>query len=177
MDVVMIAATICFLLLAMGFGVVFARLISRDRIVSELDDPDTLFSPARYRAMERLLDETDRKFLASHRCCTPKMEQGFRRVRIKIFRGYMQLLADDFSRIVKAIKFHIIHSEVDRADLAGIVMKEQFRFSVGMMCAEAKLMLYGFGWRGVDATALVHSLDAMRAHLQSLVAVAQPAAS
>ena len=57
MDLVIIAITVCFLLLAAGFGVVFARLISRDRIALPISESDTIFSPNRYRVVERLLEE------------------------------------------------------------------------------------------------------------------------
>lgn len=175
MDVVTIGIAICFVLLAIGFGSVFASLISRDRIVPQPDDPEALFSPARYTAMQRLLKEADQKYIASHRACTPQLGNKLRKARIKIFRGYMRMLSDDFNRICAAIKVVMVSCKVDRSDLAGIMMKQQFLFAVGMMQVEFKLILYGFGWSGVDASGLVRSLDAMRAQLQSLVAVAQPA--
>jgi hypothetical protein len=176
-DAVVIAAAISFILLGIGFGVVFARLISRDRIVAPLDDAEALFSPARYSAMDRLLKETDQEFLSSHPGYKPASKQKLLKVRIKIFRGYMQMLSDDFNRICRAIKVVMVSCKVDRSDLAGLIMKQQFLFAVGMLQVEFKLVLYGFGWSTVDASGLVRSLDGMRTQLQSMVAVAEPSAA
>ena len=89
----------------------------------------------------------------------------------------MRQLDDDFNLICKGIKLHMITSEADRSELAGIMMKQQLRFAVGMMYVECKLTLYSLGWNGVDAGGLVHSLDAMRAQLQALSALAAPTAA
>ena len=97
MDVVIIAPAIGFILLAVGFGVVSARLISRDRIALPVDESDALCSPTRYRIVERLLAEADQKLVAS--LPDRRMARKFRKVRVKIFRGYMMLLSEDFNRI------------------------------------------------------------------------------
>jgi len=55
MDLVIIASTMCFLLLAASFAAVFARLISRNRVPLRIDDSDLILSPNRYRVAERLL--------------------------------------------------------------------------------------------------------------------------
>ncbi len=171
---VVIASIICFVVLTAGFGLVVSR-ISRHRPALDCDESDALFSQARYQVMERLLAEADRNFVA---CLgKPKMERKFRRVRIKIFRGYLRQLSQDFSRICKAIKVHMITSDVDRSDLAKVVMKQRFRFALGMMHVEFNLILFRFGWSGVDASSLVESLDMMRARLLCLVTVAAEAAA
>lgn len=179
MDVVIIAPAIGLILCAAVLGIFFARLISRDRIYSPADVPadlvpETLFTPSRYRAMQRLLEEAGLRFLSSHPGCTPQLKKKFRKVRIKIFRGYMQQLAKDFNRMCKAIKLHMIHSERDRSELASVVMKEQFRFAVAMMYAEFRLMLYGVGWSRVDVTSLIQSFEGMRMRLHQLAAIAEP---
>jgi len=174
MLVVIFSATLCFLLLALGFGAVFARLISRDRIDVLPDDLDDIFSAARYRVMERLLAEADQKVVAA--LGDPRAEKKFRRLRTRIFRGYMLQLSDDFSRICKAIQLLMANSEVDRPELAGMMLKQRFQFATGMMYMELRLMLYSFGWSGVDPSRLILSLDTMRAQFEYLVAVAEPAA-
>jgi len=177
MGVVIITVAFTFILLGVGFAVVFVRLISRDRTPSAPDESEALFSPTRYRAMERLLTETDQKFIASHPFFTPQLEKKLRQTRIKSFRGYVRMLADDFNQICKAIRVLMVTYKVDRSDLAGLLMKQQFLLAVGMMHVEFKLILYSFGWAGVDVSGLVHSLDAMRVRLQSLAAVALPSAA
>jgi len=178
MDVVIVAGAVGLILCGAGFVIVFARLISRDRLVSIPNDPQSLlFSPARYRAMERLLDEVDQKFISSHHACTPRMQKRFRKARVRIFRGYTRQLSDDFSRISKAIRAHMVSSQVDRTALAGVMMREQLRFALQMTLVEIRLILYGFGWRGVDTSGVLHCLEHMRAQLQALVPAAHSAAA
>jgi hypothetical protein len=177
MDVVIIGGAVGFILPAIGLCVVFAKLISRHNTPSTPWDPQTIFSSTRYRPMERLLAEMDRKFIASHPGCTREMERNFRRARVKIFRGYMQQLSSDFNGICKAIKLLIITSKVDRTDLATVVFKAQFQFAVNTWQVELKLFLYGFGWSSVDATSVVRHFDALRTQLQYLMLTAQPSAA
>jgi len=173
MDVVIFAFGVCFIVLAVGFGVVFARLISGDASILPPGEADSIFSPARYRVMERLLAEADQKFVET--LPDPKMLVKFRKVRIRIFRGYMQQLSDDFTRIRRAIRTLIVSSPKDRPELSRMILQQQVRFTLGMMSVECKLILYEFGLSGVDARAMLDALDAMRGQLQSLVPLAAPA--
>lgn len=178
MEVVIIAGIAGLILLIAGFAFLFKKVLSRrDEDFSPADIVNEPFSPERYRAMERVLAKADEYFIASHPGCTGGMTKRFRKVRIAIFRGYVHLLSEDFNRICKVIKLRMITSESDRSELAGVMMKQQFRFVMGMMYVECKLSLYSLGWKGIDASGLVHSLDAMRAQLQTLSALAAPAAA
>jgi hypothetical protein len=172
MDVVIIGATTAFILLAVGFGVVFARLISRDRIGLPVGESDDLCSPTRYRTVERLLAEADKKLAAA--IGDRKLTTKLRKVRVKIFRGYMMQLSEDFNRICKAIKVLMVTSQVDRPDLAGFLLKQQLIFIFAMMSVELKLLLYGFGWSNVDVHRLTDSVDAVCAQLRSLAAIVEP---
>jgi len=175
MEVLILAAMVCFVLLIAGFGVLFTKLLAaQDEMFSPEDVIKEPFSRERYRAMGRVLDETDRKFMSSHPGCTRQMEKNFRKRRVRIFRAYLQLLSGDFHRICKAIRLHMIACKIDRSDLAAAVMKEQFRFAVSMLYVEIKLTVYASGWRGVDTSSLIRSLDAMRDRLQSLAALPEP---
>jgi hypothetical protein len=174
MSVMMLLVTLIFIFLACGFGLLFIRLSSRDRVSFPPEDWEGIFSPTRYHAMERLLDDTDAEFLRSHRLFDRKAQNAFRSSRIRLFRGYMHQLSADFSRICKALKVLMVHSHVDRPDLAGLIMKQQFTFSLAMMKLEVKLTLYGFGWTGVDKKAVMEPLAAIRAQLQALAAIAEP---
>jgi hypothetical protein len=175
MDVVIISATLSFLFLALGFGLVFAKLISHDRLDLPSDDLDALFSASKYRVMDRLLAEADQKLVAS--MGDPSAEKKFRRLRIRIFRGYMLQLSEDFSGICKALQLLMTTLEVDRPELAGRMLRQRLRFAAGMMRVEWKLLLYSAGGSKVDSSRLIHSLDTMRAQLEHLVAVARPAAA
>jgi hypothetical protein len=172
MDLLIIAITVCFLLLAAGFAAVFARLISRERIGLPIDESDPIFSPNRYRVVERLLAEADLRTVAS--VGNKRLEKEFRKVRVKIFRGYMLQLSEDFNQICKAIKLLMVTSDRDRSELSGVILKQQFQFSLRLMRIEVDLVLYSLGWSGIDATALIESLDALRIQLRALVAVAEP---
>ena len=174
MDLITLAATVILMCLAAGFGVLFARLTSRDRLHLPREEWDGLFSLSRYKAMERLLDETDERFLRSHQTFTRQEEKKFRSQRVKLFRGYMHQLSEDFNRICKALKLLMVESRIDRPDLAGLLLKQQFTFSLAMMAVEVKLILYGVGWAGVDVKALMEPLTTVRAQLQALAAVAVP---
>jgi hypothetical protein len=174
MSVMMLLVTLIFIFLACGFSLLFVRLSSRDRASFPPEDWEGIFSPTRYHAMERLLDDTDAEFLRSHRLFDRKAQKAFRSSRIRLFRGYMHQLSADFGRICKALKVLMVHSHVDRPDLAGLIMKQQFTFSLAMMTLEVKLTLYGFGWTGVDAKAVMEPLAAIRAQLQVLAAIAEP---
>jgi hypothetical protein len=175
MDFITISAGVGFILLAMGFGLVFARLISRDRIIVPAEEGDAIFCPTRYRVMEQLLDEADQKLAA---CAgDPKAEHKIRKLRVKILHGYMHQLAEDFNSICKATKALLVNSEVDRPDIAGSLMKQQLLFSFLMMSVEMKLIVFGFGWRGVDVSSLTRTLNGMRAQLQCLAAIAEPSLS
>lgn len=174
MDAITVVATLVFICLAAGFGILFARLTSRDRLTVPHEEWEGIFSPSRYKVMERLLDETDQQFLWSHPKFSKDGEKKFRAARVKIFRGYMQQLSEDFGRICKALKVLMVHSQVDRPDLAGLLLKQQFTFSFAMMQVEVKLMLYGIGWAGVDVKTLLEPLANVRSQLQSLAAIAEP---
>jgi hypothetical protein len=122
--------------------------------------------------MERLLAEADQKLVASLN--DRRMARKFRKVRVMIFRGYMMQLSEDFNRICKAIKLLMVTSQVDRPNLAGILMKQQLIFVFAMISVELKLLLYGFGWSNVDVHTLTESVNTMCAQRRSLAAVAEP---
>jgi hypothetical protein len=176
MEVVFIVVTSCFLLLGIAFGLLISRLMSRGRLGAFSDDvSEDVFSSTRYCAMVRLLDEADQKFLRSHPAWSQRMEKRFRKARIRIFRGYLRQLSEDFHQVCKMIKVLMVTSKVDRSHLAGVMIKQQYWFAVGMIHVELKLILYGFGRSRVDISGLIHSVETMRGQLQLLVAVAEPA--
>jgi hypothetical protein len=105
------------------------------------------------------------------------VESNFRKARVTLFRAYMHQLSEDFHRVCKALKTLMVHAPVERHDLAGLILKQQFRFTVTMMTTEARLVLYSWGWAGVNAEALLEPLTAVRIQLQSLAAIADPSLS
>jgi len=179
MELSTVLATLLFAAPAAGFILLFMRLTSRDRASMPLpmEDWEGIFSPSRYRAMERLLDATDRDFLHARPGISRLVERKFRKARVTLFRAYMHQLSADFHRICKALKVLMVHSEVERNDLAGLILKQQFQFTLTMMTTEVRLVFYSLGWAGVDAQALLAPLTAVRSQLQSLAAIADPSFS
>ena len=175
LNIPILLAAAVFILLTIGFTLVFARLISRDRIDVLADDLESILSPTRYRPMERLLAEADQKLLEA--VGDLGLQRKFRRVRVRICRGYMQQLSDDFTKICKAIKVLLVTSKQDRPELAGSLMKEQVIFIFAMMAVEMKLLFYSAGVSTVDISAVTQSLDSVRAQLQLLVAATEPSAA
>lgn len=175
MNFTLILGVVCFVLVVAAFHFLFTRLLSlRNVIFSPSDILEEPFSAERYRAMDRLLDSADESFLACHPGCTRRMRRRFRKARISSFRAYVKLLSEDFRRICRAIKLQAINSQVDRSDLAAMVLKEQFRFARNMLYVEFRLAIYASGWKGVDASGLIASLNVMRESLQVLAAAVEP---
>ena len=168
MNAVMLGAALFLVLLGVGFGVLFAQLLSRDRTLPLPEDWEDVFSPARYKAMERLLEETDYQYLASRSGGNNKLERHLREKRVRIFHAYINCLSQDFTRICKAIKKVMVDSQVDRPDLAGLLMKQHFVFTLTALTIEFRLVLYNFGLGAPDGRDLIDSLDAMCAQLRTL---------
>jgi len=179
MEPMMLLAALMFAVPAAGFVMLIKRLTSRDRtsMPLPLEDWERILSPSRYRAMERLLDDTDRDFLHAQPGANRSVKNKFRKARVILFRAYMHQLSEDFQRVCKALKTLMVHAPVERHDLAGLILKQQFRFTVTMMTTEVRLALYSWGWAGVNAEALLEPLTAVRIQLQSLAAIADPSLS
>jgi hypothetical protein len=171
MAVVILASIVCSILLIAGFGVLFTKLLSSRNDAFAAEAP---FSPESYRPMGRLLDEADGKFITSHSGCTRQIKKKFRNQRINIFRAYLQLLSQDFHRVCKALRSYMVTCQVDRSNLAAVVMKEQFRFTASMVYVQFTLLVFASGWTGVDASRLIRAVDAMREQLQSLAMLPEP---
>jgi len=166
------------ILAVLGFAFLFLlkRLMSGGRKEALPGDLENIFAPARYKPMERLLDPADHEFLASQPSYSRRMERRFRANRVAIFRGYARCLSRDFARVAGALKVLMVHASVDRSALAGLLLKQRLTFSYTMFSLEVKLALHSFGWSAptVDVRNLVGALDAMRAQLRALAAVAEP---
>src|SRR5579863_6610202 len=166
MTAVLLGAALFLILVGAGFCLLFARLLSRERISTISDEYDEIFCPARYKAMERLLEETDYQYVASKSGNSKKLEKRFRAQRVRIFRDYVNCLSQDFTHICATIKKLMVDSEVDRPDLAGLLMKQNFIFTVTVLSIEIRLMLYSAGLGRPDGRDLVVSLDTMCTHLR-----------
>lgn len=134
-------------------------------------------STERYRPMMRLLDGRDLEFLSSQPGFNPHMAARIRAQRCQIFRGYLRCLCADFRRTSAALKLIMLHSQGDRPDLAGALIRHQIAFGWGMLAVNFRLHLYRFGLCTVDVAGLVRIFDTVRIELRSMVPSAVPAAA
>jgi hypothetical protein len=169
-------ATLLCLFLA-GSMILVCRKLVVDADLPADDDWVQQLSPARYKPLERLLDVGEYSRLKSHPAITRKMLRSFRNHRISIFRGYLNSLSVDYSRVCQTVKLLMVHSAQDRPDLASLLVKHRVTFTLRFMTAECRLTLHALGIGDVDVAGMVASLDSMRMELHSLMAAAQPTAA
>jgi hypothetical protein len=179
MNLLLLSATAIFAVLGTAFFVLFRTLASRDAKAGSAADWENIFSPTRYKPMERLLDEADYQFVKSQPGCSRALAKRLRTSRVTIFRGYSKCLGRDFSRVSNAIKLLMVHAAADRSALAGVLIKQRLRFSATMLTVECRLFLHAYGFRApnVEVRDLIESLDAMRMQLRTLSVAIQPAAA
>lgn len=174
MSVMLAIVTVLCLFLAGSFVLVLRKLVSAGQLPAEQDWVEQA-SPDRYRPMERLLNDLDFRRLETHPAIGPKMLRRFRAQRVRVFRGYLDCLSLDFSRVCQAVKLLMVESVQDRPDLATLLVKQHITFALRLMMAECSLTVYALGVGRVEVRPLVAALDSMRFELNSLMAAAQPA--
>ena len=179
MNLLLLSATGIFAVLGIAFFVLFRNLASRDIKAASIADWENIFSPARYKPMERLLNEGDYQFLKSQSGHNRGLERRLRSGRVTIFRGYSRCMGRDFTRVSKAIKILMVHAPADRSTLAAVLIRQRMLFNLNMMLVEYRLVLHTFGLRApsVEVRNLVESLDAMCAQLRALSVAVQPSAA
>ena len=163
--------TIATLVAVALFGALFAvvRKIISNNVELPLDSQWIVeLSFDRYRPMLRMLDVTELKALRSQPGYSPKLEADLRAQRCQVFRGYLRSLETDFRRVCTAAKLLLLQSELDRPDLASILMRQQASFAMGMAIVNVRLAFYRWGISGVDVSSLLKRLDAVSIELRSL---------
>ena len=159
-----------FVCLAVGVvAIVLRRLIGGAKSLPVSVDWINELSIARYRPMERLLNEEDFRFLAGHPGFDKKMLRRIRAERRKIFRGYLACLTRDFSLVGAALRLMVMYSAQDRPDLAGSLYKQQALFAIGRLAMEWRLFLHACGLGTVDVRGLVRSMEYMRLELRQMI--------
>src|SRR4051812_25849804 len=106
------------------FVYLLRRIISPARFAPFSLEWLNAFTAERYRAMGRLLAEDDYRFLAGQ-SVKPKAIRSLRAQRRRIFRGYLNEMRHDFSRICDGIKLFMVSAPQDRPDLAILLIKQQ----------------------------------------------------
>ena len=170
MNYILCGAGVLVALSALGFALLFRRLISpANNPLSNLEWCSQ-FSTATYRPMERLFFDEDYDFLAAQPGASAKLSKRLRVTRRRIFRQYLRCLSRDFDRIYVAAKFLLLHSPQDRPDLASALLKQRLVFRYAMAAVECRLVLQTVGIGKVDVRGLVGPLDAMQSQLRQLTA-------
>jgi hypothetical protein len=133
------------------------------------------FSVEKYRPMMRLLSNDDYQFLESQAGYEPAIANQLRAERRRIFRGYLRNLVRDFHRLHLAARMTMTYATNDRSDLAGVLLKQRFTFSVAVLTVEFRLILHTLGFGSVDVASLISSLENLRSDIGQLAASSQAA--
>lgn len=176
MNVIYVAAAGLALMTAAGFALLFRRLLSPARLDGLSRDWLSSFSVARYRPMERLLDEEDYRFLSSQSGDTTDLVRRLRAERRKIFRGYLGCLKKDFNRLEGLLRLYTVYAEEDRPELVRAILRRRLRFTCAFWAVEFRLLLHSLGMGTVDVRQVLAPLDSMKLQLGQLVLARQSAA-
>ena len=177
MSVILASTAGVVILLGIAFTILLRKLSPSVERAALPADWEKLYVGSRYKPMERLLDRDDYRLLAAQPG-NGRLVRRLRANRIAIFRGYARCLSRDFSRVSCALRMLMVHAQMDRSSLTGLLLKQELQFRVNMMSLEVRLALHGLGWTApeLDVSSLVDALDAMGAQLRALAATLQPAA-
>ena len=170
--VFIIAACICAGML-LAIALLFRKLSSPGSCLPVTAEWIEALSLEQYRPMMRLLDGQDLAFLRGQPGFTPAMEVRLRVQRCRVFRGYLRCLDADFSRVCTALKLVMLHSGLDRPDLASVLLHHQLMFASGLVVVQVRLFLYRWGLGTADVASLVNLFDVMRLELRSMVPMAE----
>ena len=163
-----LAALVC-LSIGAAMAFLFRRLIAGPKSLPVSVDWIYDISVTRYRPMERLLSETDYRFLSSHPAFDSRKLRSIRSERRKIFRAYLASLSRDFGLVGAALRLMMMYSSQDRPELAGALYKQQMTFAVGMLRVQWRLFLHACGMGTVDVTGLVRVIESMRLELRQMI--------
>lgn len=123
----------------------------------------------RYRPMLRLLSPDDLQFVPPG-AARRRLQQR----RIRLFRSYLRSLARDYGQLLSGVRMMMVHSSVDRPDLAKLLLRNQTLFALALCRIEMRLLLRGFGIGTVDVSPVLQALETLRSAHSGLLA-AQPA--
>ena len=173
----MITATFLLLSLAAGLAVVAFALGKRNRCAQagSFVHPQG-FSPDLYAPMLRLLDPAELAFVASQRGYTRDIGRALRRRRQQVLRQYLKALQADFGVLDRAAHLLLMHSPVERKDLARSLALQRMVFYRRLFALHCAAQAYAWGWDRVPAAAVVDSCEALRSLTEQLRAGLVPTA-
>lgn len=162
-----VAAAVALFTLLFVFGVLFRRL-SHTGANWRPVHPPTGGVAARYAPMQRLLDESEYRFLAAHPAFGKARARKIRAQRREIFRAYLRCLGRDYARVCACIRVVMMESGMDRPDLAKALLRNGTVFTAALVGIELRLALHALGVGTIDVRPMVASLEGMRQTLESL---------
>ena len=167
-------ATVAILLLGLGALFLVRRLGSDNQVLPVTTEWLSELSTDRYRPMQRLLEETDFRFLRSQKGFTPEMSSRLRRQRVQAFCGYLRMLEADFDRVGAALRLILANSECDRPEVASLLLQSRLMFAFALTGVHCRLVLFRWGLSGVDVAGLIQLFEGVRLELRTLVPAASP---
>jgi hypothetical protein len=123
------------------------------------------FAHDRYEPMARLLSDQDLRFLRAQPGFRPELGRKFTRERRRIFRLYLQELAQDFHRLHAHARAVVGSLPADHSPLVGMLLRQQLRFWFEMTAIEARLSFGLTGAGSVHARRLVDAIATMHAEI------------
>jgi hypothetical protein len=120
---------------------------------------------ARYEPMAQLLNGEDLQFLKAQPGFRPELGKKFSQERRRIFRLYLQELAQDFHRLHAHARVVVASLPADQSPLVGLLMRQQLRFWFEMMAIETRLSLGMAEACSIHARQLVEAIAAMHAEI------------
>jgi hypothetical protein len=150
------------LLIIFGFALQF--LVKMRSLGSRTVGEIPVFGADRYRPMLRLLSDDDLAFVSAD----SKLHRTLRARRRDLFRGYLRCLTRDYARLLAGVRQAMVHSEVDRPDLARALARNRALFAIAICKVEFRLALHATGVGSVDISGLVDALEALRSTVSVL---------
>src|SRR6476469_6173215 len=115
--------------------------------ISNADDiQSTDISWKDYRPLQRLLDPADFEFLRRRGVADQRIQKLYADRR-RIYRLCLRTLARDFNQVHRSLSMVLIHSKIDRPELAAELATQRLKFFRNLIVAEVRLSLHGWGFK------------------------------
>jgi hypothetical protein len=159
-------------LVVIVFGCIGLQFLLKMRSLRSAGAGSSLLLGAdRYRPMLRLLSNEDLAFVSTD----ARLQRKLRARRRDLFRGYLRCLTRDYAHLLAGVREVMVHSGVDRPDLARALAKNRVVFAMAVCKVEFRLALHATGAGNVDISGLVGALEALRGQVTVLSASSQAA--
>lgn len=118
--------------------------------------------------MQGLLAPDDFQFLSRQPGFDSALFRKLRRERLRIFRGYLNNLVNDFNRLYTLARYTISQSTEDQSALFTQLLSMRLRFWVAIVQVETSYLFCRFGICQVSVGTPIRRLEEMSRYLVSL---------